>query len=89
MLAPSWSTAPYEPLQTPRRRRADACCRCRGWLYGRLVSIARQAEDRLLAGALWQDHGLVFTSAIGMALDRHNVLREFRKITQAAGLCTD
>jgi hypothetical protein len=50
---------------------------------------ARQAEDRLLAGALWQDHGLVFTSAIGMALDRHNVLREFRKITQAAGLCID
>jgi integrase len=50
---------------------------------------ARQAEDRLLAGALWQDHGLVFASAIGMPLDRHNVLREFRKITQAAGLGTD
>ena len=50
---------------------------------------ARQAEDRLLAGALWQDHGLVFSSAIGMPLDRHNVLREFRKITQAAGLGTD
>ena len=25
----------------------------------------RQAEDRLAAGALWQDHGLVFASAIG------------------------
>jgi integrase len=49
---------------------------------------ARQAEDRLLAGPLWQDHGLVFASAIGMPLDRHNVLREFRKITQAAGLGT-
>jgi integrase len=50
---------------------------------------ARQADDRLLAGALWQGHDLVFASAIGTPLDRHNVLREFRKITQAAGLGTD
>jgi integrase len=46
----------------------------------------RQAEDRLLAGVLWEDHGLAFASAVGTPLDRHNVLREFRKITQAAGL---
>jgi integrase len=46
----------------------------------------RQAEDRLAAGALWQDHGLVFTSTIGTPLDASNVRREFRKITQAAGL---
>jgi len=46
----------------------------------------RQAEDRLAAGALWQDHGLVFTSAVGTPLDAANVRREFRKITQAAGL---
>jgi integrase len=51
--------------------------------------LNRQAEDRLLAGALWQDHGLVFASAVGTPLDRHNVLREFRKITRAAGLGTD
>jgi integrase len=50
---------------------------------------ARQAEERLLAGELWQDHGLVFASAIGTPLDRHNVRREFRKITKAAGLGTD
>ena len=50
---------------------------------------ARQAEDGLLAGALWQDHGLVFASAIRTPLDHHNVRREFRKITQAAGLGTD
>jgi integrase len=48
--------------------------------------LGRQAEDRLLAGALWQDHGLVFVSAIGTPLDHHNVRREFRKITQTAGL---
>jgi hypothetical protein len=49
----------------------------------------RQAEDRLAAGALWQDHGLVFSSAIGTPLDAPNVRREFRKITEAAGLGTD
>lgn len=48
-----------------------------------------QAADRLKAGALWHDRGLVFASSIGTPLDRHNVLREFRKITEAAGLGTD
>ena len=48
----------------------------------------RQAEDRLAAGALWQDHDLVFASAIGTALDAANVRREFRKITEAVGLGT-
>jgi integrase len=46
----------------------------------------RQAEERLAAGALWQDHGLVFASSIGTPLDGANVRREFRKIAQAAGL---
>jgi integrase len=46
----------------------------------------RQAEDRLAAGSLWQDHGLVFASSIGTALDAANVRREFRKITDATGL---
>jgi len=45
-----------------------------------------QAEDRLAAGALWQDHDLVFASAIGTPLDAANVRREFRKLAQAAGL---
>jgi integrase len=48
----------------------------------------RQAEDRLSAGSLWQDHGLVFASAIGTPLDAANVRREFRKITEVAGLGT-
>jgi integrase len=49
----------------------------------------RQGEDRLLAEALWQDHDLVFASAVGAPLNRHNVRREFKKIAQAAGLGTD
>jgi integrase len=48
----------------------------------------RQAEERLAAGPLWQDHGLVFASAIGTPLDAANVRREFRKITDVAGLGT-
>ncbi len=36
-----------------------------------------------------QDHDLVFASIIGTPLDAANVRREFRKITEAAGLGTD
>jgi integrase len=45
-----------------------------------------QAADRLTAGELWQDNGLVFTTTIGTMLDQHNIRREFRQITKAAGL---
>jgi integrase len=48
----------------------------------------RQAEDRLAAGPLWQDHGLVFASAVGTPMDDHNVRRMFRIITEDAGLGT-
>lgn len=48
----------------------------------------QQAEDRLAARALWEDHGLVFASAVGTPLDAANVRREFRKIMEAAGLGT-
>ncbi len=46
----------------------------------------RQAEDRLAAGPLWQDHGLVFASVVGTPMDDHNVRRMFRAITEDAGL---
>lgn len=73
--------------KTPKSRRVLSLPR----LAVRALSdhLDRQGEDRSLAGALWQDHGLVFASAAGTLLDRHNVLREFRKITKAAGLGTD
>jgi integrase len=44
-----------------------------------------QAADRLKTEALWQDYALVFASSLGTPLDRHNALREFRKIMEAAG----
>lgn len=41
---------------------------------------------RQRAGNRWQENGLVFASEVGTELDRHNVLREFRRILKAAGL---
>ena len=48
-----------------------------------------QAKDRLRAGALWQDQGLVFASTVGTPLSANNVIRAFRAITEKAGLGRD
>ena len=53
------------------------------------VHKVEQAEDRLLAGATWQDHGLVFASAVGTPLDPSHVRRAFRKVCEAAGIGTN
>ena len=45
-----------------------------------------QAEDRLRAGALWQDHGLAFATTVGSPLTADNVIHAFRTITKKAGL---
>jgi integrase len=50
---------------------------------------AAQAADRLKAGGMWQDTGLVFTTTIGTMFDQHNIRRGFRQITKAAGLGED
>ena len=50
---------------------------------------AAQAAERLKVGELWQDTGLVFTTTVGSMLDQHNIRREFRQITRAAGLGDD
>jgi integrase len=47
---------------------------------------ARQSDQRMQAGELWQEHDLVFSSSVGTALDAANVRRAFKKITTAAGL---
>jgi integrase len=47
---------------------------------------ARQAKERLAAGPLWQDHGLVFASQAGTPLDASHVRRAFKAITRRAGL---
>jgi integrase len=47
-----------------------------------------QAAARLEAGELWRGDDLVFTTQTGTMLTQHNIRREFRKITSAAGLGT-
>jgi integrase len=70
--------------KTPKSRRTLALARrCSAALREQKM---RQAADRLAAGRLWQDHNLVFASTVGTPLDDHNVRRQFRKITETAGL---
>jgi len=49
----------------------------------------QQERDRLMAGELWQEHGLVFASTVGTPLTANNVIRAFRIITKKAGLGDD
>jgi integrase len=50
------------------------------------AQMRRQAEERANAGELWQNYGLVFTTSVGTAYESHNLRRDFRKVTAAAGL---
>jgi integrase len=48
---------------------------------------ARQMEERLMAGALWEDDwGLVFTTATGRPLHGTNVTRTFQQLLAKSGL---
>jgi integrase len=47
---------------------------------------ARQVEERLAAGEMWQDRGLVFASTIGTPLEPRNVNRRFEELRKAASL---
>jgi integrase len=46
----------------------------------------RQADDRARAADQWREQGLVLTTSVGTAFESHNLRREFRKVTAAAGL---
>ena len=48
--------------------------------------LRRQVEDRAKARELWQEQGLVFTTAVDTAYESHNLRRDFRRVTAAAGL---
>ena len=47
---------------------------------------ALQASEKLNAGPLWQDHGLIFSSEIGTPIDPANLRRTFGRIAGRAGL---
>ena len=46
----------------------------------------RQKVERVRAGDLWEDTGLVFTTEIGTALDKGNLTRGFKCLLKQAGL---
>jgi len=48
-----------------------------------------QRQERLNAGPLWQEHGLVFASTLGTPLDRSHVRRSLRLISRNAGIGED
>ncbi|MGH3503567.1 MAG: tyrosine-type recombinase/integrase [Nocardioidaceae bacterium] len=47
---------------------------------------ARQAEERVAAGGLWQDRGLIFPSVVGTPLDPDNFYHVFSRLCERAGL---
>jgi integrase len=47
---------------------------------------ARQNEERLRAGAAWSDNDLVFATSIGNSAYPSNVLRNFAKLQERAGV---
>jgi integrase len=46
----------------------------------------RQRQERLLAGPEWQDHGLVFASAVGTPVAPSNMNRRLQVVTDRAGI---
>jgi integrase len=46
--------------------------------------LESQEEERLLAGARWQDTGLVFATHLGAALDAANVRKMFKRVCRLA-----
>jgi integrase len=47
---------------------------------------ARQAQERLLMGEAYEDHGLVFCQANGLPIDPRNFTRAFERLLQQAGI---
>lgn len=56
------------------------------WVMGVLKHhLAAQAQQRLKAGELWEDSGLVFTDELGRHLREYNIYREFKRVAEAIG----
>jgi integrase len=49
---------------------------------------AHQAEGRLAAGSLWEDHGLAFTNRMGRPIEPILIHREYKALLKKAGLPT-
>jgi integrase len=47
---------------------------------------ARQRDERVAAGSLWMDRGLIFTSLVGTPIDPDNFAKQFVRLCKATGL---
>ena len=71
-------------LKTPKSRRTLALT---PEIMARLREHrAWQAQVRIAAGELWQEHGLVFTSEVGTPVDPDNFSHAFSRLCESAGL---
>lgn len=74
-------------IQTPKTERGTRTIALTRTLAAELKTHrARQAEDRLKAGAAWEDGGLVFCTRQGKGLSPRNVERLFCLLRDRAGL---
>lgn len=56
------------------------------WVMGVLKHhMTIQAQQRLKAGEMWDNSGLVFTDELGRHLREYNVYREFKRVAEAIG----
>jgi integrase len=46
----------------------------------------RQETQKALAGERWKEHGMIFTTSIGIYIDQTKISREFKSILRSAGL---
>lgn len=74
-------------LTEPKSLRSRRTIRMPGIVSAALKAHrVRQLEDRLAAGASWENSGLVFTTAFGTPLEPRNVTAAFHALLAAAGL---
>ncbi len=75
----------FAPLKNDKSRKITPA----PWIMQVLKSHqAIQTEQRLKAGPLWEDSGLVFTNELGQHLEIHTVYREFKAVAASIG-CPD
>ncbi len=71
-------------LKTPKSRRTLALT---PEIVARLREHrARQAEARIVAGELWQEHRLAFTTEVGTPVDPDNFSHAFSQLCESSGL---
>ena len=75
-------------LNPPKRNKSRRTVKLTGQAVEALRSHrARQNEERLRLGSLWEDHDLVFPNQVGKPMNADNLYhREFKPLLKKAGL---